>query len=254
MSKKAEVITLWKSRGLTMGDVLKQFRNKNPIFADVPITYAGRLDPMAEGLVVLLVGNTRFKKDAFLTLPKTYTFECLWGISTDTYDVLGLVESVSYPSIDEKQIQHCVDTIAHMKEQLYPPYSSKPVSGKPLFLWAREGNLSEIVVPKTSINITSLTVTGMRQISSFSLQKEVEEAVGTVSGDFRQEEIVFQWKEVLKKEGVFFISQMKAEVSSGTYIRGLAHSMGACLQCGALAMNITRVRMGDMDRNSVSNS
>ena len=55
------------------------------------MTYAGRLDPMASGVLLVLAGEETKNKDKYLGLDKEYDFEILFGFATDTYDILGKV-------------------------------------------------------------------------------------------------------------------------------------------------------------------
>src|SRR5690606_23219787 len=90
MSSNTEILQLYKREGETPLECIQRFRAENPSYAEVSMTYLGRLDPMAEGLLLVLAGDTR-KKKAYLELDKRYEFEVLWGFETDTYDMLGLV-------------------------------------------------------------------------------------------------------------------------------------------------------------------
>jgi len=51
--------------------------------------YAGRLDPMAHGVLVLLVGEENKKREKYEKFVKEYLFQCIFGVATDTYDILG---------------------------------------------------------------------------------------------------------------------------------------------------------------------
>ena len=89
------LIVAYKNRTETMAVCMQRIRDEASISDEIPMTYAGRLDPMAEGLIIFLCGSMRFKKDQFLKLSKTYSIEFILGIETDTYDILGLVQNVS---------------------------------------------------------------------------------------------------------------------------------------------------------------
>ncbi|MFA6190415.1 MAG: hypothetical protein WC711_02825 [Candidatus Staskawiczbacteria bacterium] len=86
-----KVIILNKKEGETPLSALENFRKKNPKYFNIPITYAGRLDPMASGVLVLLAGEEAKNKEKYLALDKEYNFSVLFGFSTDTYDILGKV-------------------------------------------------------------------------------------------------------------------------------------------------------------------
>jgi tRNA pseudouridine55 synthase len=67
-----QVITVNKPIGLTPLQAVTQFRKKFPLYASEKIGYAGRLDPMAEGLLLLLVGDNNKTKEQYEQLDKEY--------------------------------------------------------------------------------------------------------------------------------------------------------------------------------------
>jgi len=243
----SEIIKLYKNIGETPLECIDRFRAENPEYKDVSVTYLGRLDPMAEGLLVVLAGDTRDKKK-YLDLDKTYEFEVLWGFETDTYDILGkLIGLEKFPKDLERKMPSLLKKIYNIKIQSYPPYSSRTVFGRALHSWAREGKISEIDIPTKSIKVFNIEHKNTRLEAKGNLLKEVLIKIDLVKGDFRQEETIEGWKHSLKddQKGQVLISSFVADVSSGTYIRGLAHEMGKVLSCGALAYSIKRTRVGE---------
>lgn len=259
-----EIIPIYKKIGETPLQALNRLRYERLEFANQNMTYLGRLDPMAEGLMLVLVGDTQDKEE-YLSYDKEYEFEVLWGFETDTYDLLGLIAQrdvgllARQASTDSKfaplNPQAGSDTdanfesvLAHvrsLRKQKYPPYSSKKVDGRQLFEWAREG--IEVESPEREINIYSFEHLGERGVSGKELLRDIEERVGKVRGDFRQNQVVGGWREILQgqEEKKFIISKFRAHVSSGTYIRGLVQDMGQELGCGALAYSIKRTKVGE---------
>ena len=61
-----------KKCGQTPLDCIKDIKKANPELAHLPMTYAGRLDPLAEGVLVILIGDECLKKDEYLKLEKVY--------------------------------------------------------------------------------------------------------------------------------------------------------------------------------------
>ncbi len=252
MSQKSEVVSTYKPLGKSMGELVDSFRLERGIGADVPITYAGRLDPMAEGLAILLVGDAVHHKDEYLGLSKEYTFECLWGFETDTYDILGLVLNSSDSQVDEfkcelEEVKKIAQGFFGKRMQEYPSYSSKPVQGKPLFMWAREGRLADITIPTHEIEIFEIEALSFRTVTGAVLLKEIEEKISLVHGDFRQALILFSWRKKLSLllENSFTISTFQARVSSGAYIRTLVHEMGKQAGTHATTFHIVRKKIGD---------
>ena len=79
-----KVIVLNKKEGETPLESLENFRAKNKKYQDVKMTYAGRLDPMASGVLLVLAGDETKNKEKYLNLDKEYEFEILFGFATDT--------------------------------------------------------------------------------------------------------------------------------------------------------------------------
>ena len=105
-------------------------------------TYAGRLDPMAEGLLIVLGGDECKDAKRYHNLNKTYEYSFIVGVSTDTYDCLGNIMTVQYPEKEiDGLVQEAVKKITGKQTLPYPPYSSKTVSGVPLFEYARNNTL-----------------------------------------------------------------------------------------------------------------
>lgn len=246
MTEKSEIIKLYKNLGETPLDSIYRFKDSKPEYREVKMTYLGRLDPMAEGLLLILVGNTK-NKLKYLDFDKTYEFEILWGFESDTYDVLGKIKNtLKTPTKLEAQMPALLRKIQSKKTQEYPPYSSKTVLGKPLFMWARENRVDEIEIPGRNIKIFSIEHIHTRYISTKEVMDQVSKKISLVKGDFRQKEALLSWQQALKKvQHDLLLSKFKADVSTGTYIRGLANDMGGILNCGGLAYSIKRTRVGD---------
>ena len=106
-------VIIYKKVGETPLEALENFRTKrldegHVEYRNIPMTYAGRLDPMAEGDLLILIGEECKKKDAYLGLDKEYEVEVLFGIETDTHDVLGIpkvcrqISNIQYPKKRQK--------------------------------------------------------------------------------------------------------------------------------------------------------
>lgn len=240
----SEIIKLHKLLGETPLECIERFRSERPEYKEAKMTYLGRLDPMADGLLLVLAHNTK-DKEKYLILDKTYEFEVLWGFRSDTYDILGLVEMGESPVNLESKLTSLLKKIKSKTTQEYPLFSSK-VFGKD-FLRARDSGVEMLERPERGIKIFDITHIHTRSVTGREIVEEVERKIGLVRGDFRQEEILKCWKNVLmaKPNEFFLISKFRADVSSGTYIRGLAEEMGKILKTGALAYGIKRTRVGD---------
>lgn len=94
------VITIYKKIGETPLEALTRLRESVPEYKEETLSYAGRLDPMAAGVMLVLAGDANKEREKYLNLEKDYSAEILFGISTDTYDTLGLITEVSRTVLD----------------------------------------------------------------------------------------------------------------------------------------------------------
>lgn len=242
------VLNLYKQLGETPRERLERLRGAQPHYAHEVLSYAGRLDPMAEGVLLCLVGSANKRREAYLELNKEYVLDILFGFDTDTYDILGRVmESGDASMVTKDLIKKGLNEFRGHIAQEYPPYSSKAVEGKSLFEWARAGALSSIVLPSRTVNIYDIEVKGMYKVGEKDLLAYINDSVDKVQGDFRQEEILETWKKYLKPGGTreFVAATVRIECSSGTYVRSIAHGLGQELGVPAMALHILRTKVGD---------
>lgn len=209
-------------------------------------TYAGRLDPMAEGLLIVLKNEECKNAKQYYNLNKTYEYTFVIGIGTDTYDCLGSMVSAQYPEENMREkVRKAIGTLIGTQALPYPPYSSKTVNGKPLFEYARQNMLETITVPTKTIRIALHTMTAARTIEMQALAEEVIGKIKKVTGDFRQQEILRQWSTVENSE----VQQYSATVtaSAGTYVRALVHAIGEHIGYPTVTTSIKRVAIGEWE-------
>lgn len=242
-----KIILINKKEGETPLEALGRFREKNKKYKDVKMTYAGRLDPMASGLLLVLAGEETKNKDKYNQFDKEYEFEVLFGFATDTYDILGkiehsnILENVRMSEL-AKDIKKSLKYFTGKFRQKYPIYSSKTVGGKQLFQYARDGE--EVGLPEREVNVRNLQFIKLRKVSNKNLLKNIKKRISKVKGDFRQEEIMDIWSKELKKDNVFYIGSFHIRCTSGTYVRGIANSLGDKIGIPALAFSIQRTKVG----------
>lgn len=242
------VLNLYKRLCETPLERLERLRIEKPEYAHEVLSYAGRLDPMAEGVLLALVGSANSNRNAYLDMNKEYVLDVLFGFSTDTYDILGRVMEHGDPShLTKKMIEKGLNEFRGSFQQEYPPYSSKAVEGKPMFEWARSNMLSTIVVPHKTVHIYEIELDGVYKLNEKTLLNYIEQHVEKVQGDFRQEEIMRLWHRHLRRDGDrdFACATIKISCSSGAYARSIAHSLGIELGIPALALHILRTRVGE---------
>lgn len=240
------MIYIYKNLGETPLEALDRLRIEKPEYRDEKLSYAGRLDPMAEGVMLVMVGEENKEREKYLNLEKEYEFEVLFGFATDTFDLLGLVSDYSPNDIEikEEEIKDVLGKFKGVRSQVYPAYSSKTVAGKPMFEYARAGKLDEIGMPIKEVEIFDIQLSGMSKISQPELIRSLAERVGKVRGDFRQVEILERWGNVLAQTDAlsFPVIKIRMHCSSGTYARALAHELGRALGLPTLAYSIKRTR------------
>lgn len=244
------VVNLYKNLGETPRERLERLRMQKAHYAHEVLSYAGRLDPMAEGVLLCLVGAANKRREQYLDLSKEYVLDVLFGFSTDTYDVLGRVMDTGDPgSVRKRAIEKGLNEFRGHVAQEYPPFSSKVVGGKSLFEWARGNALSALVLPERSVLVYDIMLEGMYKIQEPELLAYIEAGVNKVQGDFRQEEILRLWKRSLKPQGEreFPCATVRVACSSGTYMRSIAHALGKELGVPALALHILRTKVGEYD-------
>lgn len=244
-----------KKVGETPLQALESFRAIKPELADLPLTYAGRLDPMASGRLLILIGDECKKRKHYDGLDKEYEFEVLLGLKSDSGDVLGLLASDdSCGRFAEKEILEVVSSLVGEYEAPYPAYSSKTVNGKPLFHHAVENNLGEIEIPTSKGRIYKLSFLGKRIIPKDELINSIVQKISMLHVDdsdtrlgsgFRKEEILNCWQMLRNsQQNQFIILKFKTAVSSGTYIRTLAPLLAEKLGTCGLAYSIHRTKIG----------
>jgi tRNA pseudouridine55 synthase len=243
------VITIYKKIGETPLEALTRLRENVPEYKEETLSYAGRLDPMAAGVMLVLAGDANKQREKYLNLEKDYSAEILFGISTDTYDTLGLITDLLQTPFDkgdfEEQLKGKVLEMKGTFSQKYPEYSSKPVDGQPLFMHARAGK--RVSVPTHDVTLLSSELKSIKLIDRVELLSHIENQINLVKGDFRQADIVAMWKEKLEESEIkeFVVAEIDLSVSSGFYVRQYAYDLGVSLGIPALALSILRTRVGE---------
>lgn len=241
-----------KEIGETPLEALRRGRRKRRIHKDVPLAYAGRLDPMASGVLLVLVGDECKVQEKYHALQKEYVIEVLFGISSDTGDTLGLIQKANEKEITPKKIREVLRTFIGPYTSPYPLFSSKTVQGKPLFLWALEGRTDEIEIPCQNGHIYTMK---LLRTYSLSIEKIIEivkknilklthtnEESKRLGANFRKEEVFRSW-DTLPPHQKFYIAKIKVKTSSGVYMRTLAHDLAEKLGTDAITLSIHRTRI-----------
>lgn len=248
-------IKFYKNLGETSFQCVERFRKENPEYQDQKIAFAGRLDPMAEGEMLFLTGEETKRKDDFLGLDKIYETEIIFGLETDSFDVMGMTREIKNLKLKtclpagkvknlEEKIKEIILTKVGKQMQKFPPFSKRHVKGKALFVWASEGKLDQIEIPEHEVEIYSIDILGFSQKSFEEIKNNSIERIKNVMGDFRQEKIIGNWNNLsISPTTQFPILKLKIFCSTGTYIRQFAHDLGQELGCGAIVFSIKRLEV-----------
>ncbi|MBI1862926.1 hypothetical protein HYS00_02285, partial [Candidatus Microgenomates bacterium] len=196
------------------------------------------------------IGEENRRRKRFEDMDKEYEFEIVFGYETDSYDLMGMITSsnlLDQPGKLRALLPAAMKPLIGTWHQPYPPYSSATVLGKPLYWWTRQGRLGEVSIPTKEITVSELEVIGWRDSDIGDVAREAIKRIENVHGDFRQDEIIAQWQTVAKLQTNVKVSLATCRVvcSSGTYVRGLAHTLGRALKTHALAYSIKRTRIGE---------
>lgn len=217
------------------------------------LTYAGRLDPLASGLILALNSaseadsggdnegkplgqgqhHIQARKQRILDLPKTYELDVVFGVSTDTFDQLGVIypseESINWHTLNFDKDKLNSTAVALLKDNIardfntpseiseninlffknlidknggkfdmyYPFFSSKTVGGKQLFQISKDLGIAEtnLILPKRVVELYSVECMKLESISVKDLVNECIGIAQKVKGYFRQDEIIMKWKE-----------------------------------------------------------
>jgi tRNA pseudouridine55 synthase len=244
-----KVLIVNKKIGETPLDRIKRLKNAHLEYQDQKISYAGRLDPMAEGLLLLLVGEKNKQRHKFEHLDKKYLFQVLFGVSTDSFDILGKIIKTynqQFPAYLKEKVKKELNQFSKISQQQYPPYSAKIVNGKPLYFWARQDKLKKISIPTHKIEIKNINFLSLKWINTAKLGKEIPLRINHVNGDFRQKKILDYWNSFFANAPHKRYPVVKASIScsSGTYVRDIANKLGRKINIPSLAYWIKRTQIG----------
>jgi tRNA pseudouridine55 synthase len=194
------LLVIDKPSAMTSHDVVSRLRRAT---GESMVGHLGTLDPMATGVLPLLLGKYTRLAQFFGPMPKSYSGAIRFGFSTDTYDADGIpVAPVSTRLPTNQEIQAAAVQFRGQVEQTPPPFSAKKVDGKPAYKAARRGET--VVLKPVSLMIE-------------------EFVVGELEGEY---------------------AEFTMRISSGGYVRSVAHDLGRALGCGAHLARLRRTAAG----------
>jgi tRNA pseudouridine55 synthase len=134
------ILLVDKPEGWTSHDVVAKLRHRLGIRK---IGHAGTLDPMATGLLILLIGNGTKVSQYITNQDKAYAGKLRLGQETDSYDREGVIRATREIQVSEKEIFQCAQQFLGDQWQLPPMFSAKKINGQPLYKLARRGETIE---------------------------------------------------------------------------------------------------------------
>jgi len=195
------VLIIDKPPGLTSHDVVARVRR---ICRERSVGHLGTLDPMATGVLPLVLGKMTRLAQFFTDAEKRYEGTIRFGFATDTYDAEGEPTTSPHPvTVDLAALDRLAAALRGRITQTPPPFSAKKINGVPAYKLARKD---------THVQLRPVEV----EVKEFKL---------------------------LPADAPDLIS-FQATVSSGTYIRSLAHELGRLSGHGAHLASLRRTRAG----------
>jgi len=196
------IIVVDKAEGWTSHDVVAKMRR----LANMKkIGHMGTLDPIATGVLQLVLGRATRLAQFYTRRDKVYDAIVRFGFSTDTYDRAGVATSpeVAAQALDAKTVEPFLQQFRGRVLQTPPPVSAKKVAGRPAYELARK-NIAVELAP-VEVQVYELTLLGIE------------------GSDIR----------------------LRAHCSAGTYLRAIAHELGQAVGCGAHLFQLRRVESGE---------
>lgn len=191
------VLVVNKPKGPTSAACLSRIKR---VLGQKKIGHAGTLDPMASGVLLVLLGSgTKLSGHLMDSGEKIYAGTVLLGQSTDTWDAEGTVTGTGDVShVTPAMLEKAVRAFIGDTEQDVPPYSAAKHEGKPLYALARKGLATPVKTKTVRVSHAEIEWVDLPQF------------------------------------------RFRVTCGSGTYIRSLAHSLGIRLGCGATLTELTR--------------
>jgi tRNA pseudouridine(55) synthase len=222
------------------------------------VCICGKLDPMAEGQLLLLFDEDCKKMNDYLNSNKVYQFKILWGFKTTSDDTLGSIintTKITYNNLDYNYINTQLQNFIGTYNQEFHKYSAKPVHNSigekhSLWKWTYLNRLDEIIIPYKKVNVEYIRQLNTEKKNFILLKKDILEVlykVDNTNNTFCKNNAIQEWVDfdykMLYNTNDVYITTFEAHVSTGYYIRQFINEFG--LQTGLLgtSININRIRI-----------
>lgn len=197
------VLVIDKPLGPTSHDVVARARR---VLREKRIGHTGTLDPLATGVLPLVIGRATRLASLLSSSEKQYEAGVRLGSATDTYDaayrLAGGEAPPPAPAVDRAEVERALAAFRGTFEQMPPPYSAKKVDGVPAYKLARKNKPTALST--ATVTVRELTLLGF-------------------------------------EDGLV---RLRVTSTAGFYVRSLAHDLGAALGCGAHLETLRRTRAG----------
>ena len=170
------ILLINKPKNCTSHDVVYKVRK----IVKEKVGHTGTLDPLAEGVLPLLIGKATLCSKYLIEHDKEYEVVLKLGISTETMDGEGKIleeREIGEDVLDKKHVEEILESFVGKQKQIPPMYSAIKVKGKKLYEYARKGEKVEI--PKREIEIYSIKLIGINRE-----KKEIEFKVSCSKGTY----------------------------------------------------------------------
>ena len=241
----SDICPVWQPVGYSTHQISKQIGNLYRQKA----SHTGTLDPLAEGVIIILLGEERFKKYELAGWKKTYEFEIAFGLGTDSYDAMGMIRQNGSENmgLEKNELGRTVAGFIGEYVQKVPLFSATRYQGKRLFVHARSG--MEIPdLPEKKGTIYKIELLDLMDANLKDVVLEIIENLNKIVGDFRQDPIIEEWKNFLKKPGItdtkIQIAKVKVVISRGMYVRSLSQDIAKAAGVPGFVTSLTRTGNG----------
>jgi tRNA pseudouridine55 synthase len=212
------VLTIYKRRGWTSNDVVQKLKHSCG-FAKVG--HAGTLDPLAEGVLLVLTDADTKRQSEFMDLPKEYLVKVAFGYESDSHDLgtpVRLGSKAVADNLTREALAGVLEAYVGKTRQQVPVYSAVHVAGQRLYKVARTNAASVLSPPYKAVEIYALT------ICSFA----------------HNEQLCYP-----ELSAPCTVAEFRVSCGKGTYIRALVRDVGIQLGCGAVVVALTRTKVGE---------
>lgn len=226
----------YKRIGETTGDLSNRLKKEHGY---KKVAICGKLDPMARGITNYLADDDTKQMQNYLNNIKTYEFDIVLGIKTDTDDIMGIISDYRFDKPDCNALVKTIQSLINQDYQKFHPYSAikYKINGerKSLHQWTNENKLTYEELPGKKVNVFDIQVNNIQTIKLKSYIQEIFNRLQTIDDmhktSFRVNDIIHSWEQLSKnyeknEEDIELIKiPVKMIVSAGYYIRMIAYDL-----------------------------